>query len=195
MFSRLRVCIPTTTNPFDPYPLLSATTRHPASPVVRSHLDAISMASFASCPAARIALWTRHSRAAAGAGALALERSIRVGFTDPAAILTNGALHGACYRAGLFFHSTNRITLRRFVRSSACMTSVLSCTANRRSTVRDASRGYSPKMRLASSTARMSVSWSGLFLAGIQAQAGGVRSGGPMVILPIRVKYTLDVAV
>jgi hypothetical protein len=74
---------------------------------------------------ARIALWTRHSCAAAGAGALALERSIRVGFTDPAAILTNGALHGACYRAGLFFHSTNRITLRRFVRSSACMASFL----------------------------------------------------------------------
>jgi hypothetical protein len=71
---------------------------------------------------ARTALWTRHSCAAAGAGALALERSIRVGFTDPPAILTNGALHGACYRAGLFFHSTNRITLRRFVRSSACMT-------------------------------------------------------------------------
>ncbi len=104
---------------------------YPASPVVRSHPDTISMASFASCPAwnaipgrgffilptrghrfprgcqksmtpalfvefgfeallrsrlgiivARIALWTRHSCAAAGA--LALERSIRVGFTDPA---------------------------------------------------------------------------------------------------------------
>jgi hypothetical protein len=49
---------------------------------------------------ARIAPWTRRSRAAAGAGVLALERSIRMGLADPSAILTNGALHGACYLAG-----------------------------------------------------------------------------------------------
>ncbi len=59
-------------------------------------------------------------------------------------------------------HSTNRITRRRFIRSSARTISGLSSTASRRSTVRVASRGpgsmYSPKMRLASSTARMSVS-------------------------------------
>ena len=37
--------------------------------------------------------WTRRSRAAAVAGALALEKSIRMVFTHPAAILANGALH------------------------------------------------------------------------------------------------------
>ena len=62
------------------------------------------------------------------------------------------------------FHSTSRITLRRFIRSRACTTSLLSSTASRRSTVRFASPRYSPKMRLASSTARMMVSWSGLFM-------------------------------
>jgi len=35
--------------------------------------------------------------------------------------------------AGLFFYSTSRITLRRFRRSSACTTSLLSSTASRRS--------------------------------------------------------------
>jgi hypothetical protein len=40
-----------------------------------------------------IASWTRRSRAAAFAGMLALERSIRVGFTHPAAVLAKGAFH------------------------------------------------------------------------------------------------------
>ena len=65
-------------------------------------------------------------------------------------------------------HSTNRMTRRRFNRSSAWMTSFRSRMASRRSTVRVASRGpgsmHSPKMRRASSTARTSVSWSGLFM-------------------------------
>ena len=60
------------------------------------------------------------------------------------------------------FHSTSRITRRRFIRSRACTTSFLSSTARRCSTVRVASRGpgsiNSPRMRLASSTARISVS-------------------------------------
>jgi len=46
------------------------------------------------------------------------------------------------------YHSTSRITLRRFIRSSACTRSLLSSTASRRSTVRFASPRYSPKMRL-----------------------------------------------
>ncbi len=66
-------------------------------------------------------------------------------------------------------HSTSRITRRRFIRSSAWTISGLSSTASRRSTVRVASRGpgsmYSPRMRLASSTARIRVSWSGFFIA------------------------------
>jgi hypothetical protein len=66
-------------------------------------------------------------------------------------------------------HSTSRITRRRFTRSSARITSFRSSTARRRSTVRFASRGpgstYSPRMRLASSTARIRISWSGLFIA------------------------------
>jgi hypothetical protein len=76
---------------------------------------------------------------------------------------------GVGSRRRVFHHSTNRITLRRFIRSSASTTSFLSSTASRRSTVRVASRRpgsmYSPRMRLASSTARMTVSWSGLFMA------------------------------
>jgi hypothetical protein len=63
-------------------------------------------------------------------------------------------------------HSTSRITLRCFIRSRACTTSFLSSTANRLCTVRAASRCpgsmYSPRMRLASSIARKSVSWSGV---------------------------------
>src|SRR3984893_7163402 len=54
-----------------------------------------------------------------------------------------------------------RTSGRRFIRSRACTTSFLSSTAKRCSTVRVTSRGpsiYSPRMRLASSTARMSVS-------------------------------------
>ena len=42
---------------------------------------------------ARIATWTRLPSAAAGAGAIALKRSIRMGFTDSAAIIAYGALH------------------------------------------------------------------------------------------------------
>jgi hypothetical protein len=42
---------------------------------------------------ARIALRTWSSRTAAGAGVLALERSIRVRLAHPAAVLANGALH------------------------------------------------------------------------------------------------------
>jgi len=60
--------------------------------------------------------------------------------------------------------STRRSTLRRFIRSRACTTSFLSSTASSRSTVRVASRCpgsmYSPRMRLASSMARRSVSRS-----------------------------------
>ncbi len=72
---------------------------------------------------------------------------------------------------GLFIHSTNRITLRRFVRSSACTTSFLSSSISKRSTVRIASCGpgsiNSLRMRLPSSMARMSMrmSWSGLFIS------------------------------
>jgi len=65
-------------------------------------------------------------------------------------------------------HSTSRITLRRFIRLSACTTSFLSSTASRRCTVRVGSHCpgsmYSPRMRLASSMARRTVSWSGLFM-------------------------------
>ena len=79
----------------------------------------------------------------------------------------------ASARPGLSFHSTSRITLRRFIRSSECTTSLLSSTASRRSTVRFASPRYSPKMRLASSTARMMVSWSGLFMTVTQLHESG----------------------
>jgi hypothetical protein len=64
-------------------------------------------------------------------------------------------------------HSTSRITLRRFVRSSACTTSFLSSSISKRSTVRIESYGpgsiNSLRMRLPSSMARMSMrmSWSG----------------------------------
>jgi hypothetical protein len=79
------------------------------------------------------------------------------------------------------FHSTSRITLRRFIRSRACTTSFLSSTARRCSTVLVASRGprsiYSPRMRLASSTARISVSWSGLFMTA-RNSTEGESSGG-----------------
>jgi hypothetical protein len=88
---------------------------------------------------------------------------------------------GAISRA--LCHSTSRSTLRIFIRSSACTTSLLLSTTSRRSTVRVASRcpgsTYSPRMRLASSTARRTVSWSGLFITvhnsrtGIQADARG----------------------
>jgi hypothetical protein len=88
---------------------------------------------------------------------------------------------GAVSRA--LCHSTSRRTLRIFIRSSACTTSLLSSTTSRRSTVRVASRcsgpTYSPRMRLASSMARRTVSWSGLFITahnsrtGIQADARG----------------------
>ncbi len=44
---------------------------------------------------ARIAPWTRRSRAAAVAGALALERSIRMVLTDPATVIANGAVHSS----------------------------------------------------------------------------------------------------
>jgi hypothetical protein len=83
--------------------------------------------------------------------------------------MTGGApVHAGGFNLWIGFHSTSRITLRRFIRSRACTTSFLSSTARRRSTVRVASRGpgsmYSPRMRLASSRARRTVSWSGLFM-------------------------------
>ena len=96
---------------------------------------------------------------------------------------------------GLFFHSTNHITLRRFVRSSACMTSFLSSTANRRSTVRAASRGYSPKMRLASSTARMSVSWSGLFITVRNSTKPGFKIGGGIFVPFLALRFFVSEAV
>jgi hypothetical protein len=80
------------------------------------------------------------------------------------------------------YHSTSRITLRRFIRSRACTTSLLSSTASRRSTVRAASRGYSPKMRLASSTARASVSWSGLFITARNSTKPGFKIGGGIFV-------------
>jgi hypothetical protein len=43
---------------------------------------------------ARIALWTRRSGAAAGAGALALKGPVRMVLTHPAAVITNEAFHG-----------------------------------------------------------------------------------------------------
>jgi hypothetical protein len=50
----------------------------------------------------RIARWTRLASATTGAGVLALERLIRMGFTHPAAILTNEAFHDLGPCAGLF---------------------------------------------------------------------------------------------
>jgi hypothetical protein len=95
---------------------------------------------------ARIASWARRSRAATGAGALALKGHVRMVFTDPAAILANEAFHGlASARRSPSFHSTSRITLRRLIRSSACTTSLLSSTASRRSTVRFESPRYPPR--------------------------------------------------
>ena len=79
-------------------------------------------------------------------------------------------------------HSTNRITRRLFIRSSAWTISGLSSTASRRSTVRAASRGYSPKMRLASSTARASVSWSGLFITVRNSTKPGFKIGGGIFV-------------
>src|SRR2546429_7364546 len=86
----------------------------------------------------------------------------------------------AQYNCNVFplYHSTSRITLRRFMRSRACTTSLLSSTASRRSTVCFASPRYSPKMRLASSTARMMVSWSGLFMTVRQLHEIGNQDGG-----------------
>ena len=81
-------------------------------------------------------------------------------------------------RLSPLYHSTSRITLRRFIRSRACTTSLLSSTASRRSTVRFASPRYSPKMRLASSTARMMVSWSGLFMTVPNSTKAGIKTGG-----------------
>ena len=108
-----------------------------------------------------VAPWTRLPGAAAGAGVLALPRSIRMVLANPAAILTNGALHWLSRFCSI---STNRSSLRFCIRSSAKSTSLLSSIANRRSTVRVGSRGpgamYSPKTRLASSNARSRVSWS-----------------------------------
>jgi hypothetical protein len=103
-----------------------------------------------------------------------------------ASFISNATMRGggAGSRRRVFFgldHSTSRITLRRFIRSRACTTSFLSSTARRRSTVRVASRGpgsmYSPRMRLASSTARMSVSWSGLFITATQLHRTGNQTG------------------
>jgi hypothetical protein len=85
-------------------------------------------------------------------------------------------------RARRSFHSTSRITLRRFIRSRACTTSLLSSTASRRSTVRFASPRYSPKMRLASSTARMMVSWSGLFMTVRQLHEIRIQDGGRIFV-------------
>jgi phage-related protein len=68
----------------------------------------------------------------------------------------------AAFNSWIRLHSTSRITLRRLIRSRACTTSFLSSMPKSPSTVRVASRGpgsiYSPRRRLASSTARMSVS-------------------------------------
>jgi hypothetical protein len=77
------------------------------------------------------------------------------------------------FGSSIFHHnraySTRRIARRRVNRSSACTTSSLSSTASRRCTVSVAScwlgSMYSPRMRLASSTARTSVSWSGVLKA------------------------------
>ena len=80
------------------------------------------------------------------------------------------------------YHSTRRITRRRFMRSRACTRSLLSSTARRRSTVRFASPRYSPKMRLASSTARMMVSWSGLFMTVRQLYEIGIQDGGRIFV-------------
>jgi hypothetical protein len=80
---------------------------------------------------------------------------------------------------GVFFHSTSRITLPRFVRSSACTTSFLSSSISKRSTVRIASLGpgsiNSLRMRLASSMARMRISmcWSGLFMGLVPIRVWG----------------------
>jgi hypothetical protein len=91
---------------------------------------------------------------------------------------------GGCMPTGSFLdgvHSASRNTLRRFIRSRACTTSFLSSTARRCSTVRVASRGpgsiYSPRMRLASSTARISVSWSGLFMTARKSTEGELSRG------------------
>jgi len=46
---------------------------------------------------ARIAPWTRRSRAAAGAGALALKWPGRVVLTNPAAVFTHSAIHSSLF--------------------------------------------------------------------------------------------------
>src|SRR6266404_5266075 len=46
---------------------------------------------------ALVARWTGRPSATAGAGVLALERSIRMGFTYPAAVFTYGALHSSLF--------------------------------------------------------------------------------------------------
>ena len=88
-------------------------------------------------------------------------------------------------------HSTSRITLHRFVRSSACTTSFLSSSISKRSTVRIASLGpgsiNSFRMPLASSMARMriSMSWSVLFMGFVPIQVfGGTRSPHWSLSLP-----------
>jgi hypothetical protein len=97
------------------------------------------------------------------------------------------------------------------------MTSLLSSTASRRSTVRFASPRYSPKMRLASSTARMMVSWVGIvhdshspplrikerpgrFVPAARCRMAKVidpspASGGPSGALCDRIKHALKVSV
>jgi hypothetical protein len=67
----------------------------------------------------RVAARTRGSGAAAGAGVVALERSIRVRLTHPAAILTNGALHGGLLPCRAFlsldqsYHAPSLYSIKR----------------------------------------------------------------------------------
>ena len=79
-----------------------------------------------------------------------------------------------------------------FGQSSACRTSFLSSTANGRSTARVASRGpgsmYSPRMRLASSTARISVSWSGLFITA-RLNRIGIQDWDGILVPPWRCNF------
>jgi hypothetical protein len=130
---------------------------------------------------ARIARWTGRPSATAGAGVLALERVYPDGSRRP--IRSHHKRSISWFRSvRRSFHSTSRITLRRFIRSRACTTSLLSSTASRRSTVRFASPRYSPKMRLASSTARMMVSWSGLFMTVRQLHEIRIQDGGRIFV-------------
>jgi len=112
--------------------------------------------------------WAKLDRKYSGISQLMAAISTSALSADNIIIATPPPIHA---RRVFLGHSTSRITLRRFVRSSACTTSFLSSSISKRSTVRIASCGpgsiNSLRMRLPSSMARirMRMSWSGLFIS------------------------------